>query len=262
MRRRRRPWGPVDLPDRFARAEPALNTDEVRYFGFPVAFVVADTFEQATAAAALVRVRYAPLPGDYDLHAGWAARREPGPDQRRRAGRQRHRRFRSRLRQRAGEDRRGLYHALSEPGPDGAACDDGGVGGPEVDRPYGGAADDEPAGRPRPNVQHPQGGCAHHHALYRRRVRQQVAVLCRRDTRRDRCPHAWATGEGGDDAAAGLSHDHSSHRIRAAPAAGRGPRRPADRLWPGCARADARASTSTPSRSAWRPACCMPRPTG
>ena len=59
------PWGPVDLPDRFARAEPALNSDEVRYFGFPVAFVVAETFEQATAAAALVRVRYAALPGDY-----------------------------------------------------------------------------------------------------------------------------------------------------------------------------------------------------
>ena len=53
------PWGPVDLPDRFARAEPALNTDEVRYFGFPVAFVVADTFEHATAAAMLVRVHYA-----------------------------------------------------------------------------------------------------------------------------------------------------------------------------------------------------------
>src|SRR5260370_4793590 len=29
------PWGPVDLPDRFARAEPALNTDDVLYFGFP-----------------------------------------------------------------------------------------------------------------------------------------------------------------------------------------------------------------------------------
>ena len=53
MRRPRRPWGPVDLPDRFARAEPALNTDEVRYFGFPVAFVVAETFEQASAAAAI-----------------------------------------------------------------------------------------------------------------------------------------------------------------------------------------------------------------
>src|ERR1700722_6419010 len=63
------PWGPVDLPDRFARAEPALNTDEVRYFGFPVAFVIADTFEQATAAAALVGVRYESLPGDYDFHA-------------------------------------------------------------------------------------------------------------------------------------------------------------------------------------------------
>src|SRR5258705_8574780 len=63
------PWGPVDLADRFARADPALNTDEVLYFGFPVAFVVADTFEQASAAAALVRVRYAPLSGDYDLHA-------------------------------------------------------------------------------------------------------------------------------------------------------------------------------------------------
>src|SRR5712675_2153433 len=62
------PWGPVDLPDRFARAEPALNTDEVLYFGFPVAFVVAETFEQARAAAALVRVRYAPQPGEYDLH--------------------------------------------------------------------------------------------------------------------------------------------------------------------------------------------------
>src|SRR6202021_1676283 len=49
------PWGPVDLPDRFARAEPALNTGEVLYFGFPVAFVVAETFEQATPAALLGR---------------------------------------------------------------------------------------------------------------------------------------------------------------------------------------------------------------
>src|ERR1700693_5081288 len=72
------PWGPVDLPDRFARAEPALNTDEVLYFGFPVAFVVADTFEHATAAAALVRVAYELLPGHYDLHA--AAGRAEKPD--------------------------------------------------------------------------------------------------------------------------------------------------------------------------------------
>jgi xanthine dehydrogenase YagR molybdenum-binding subunit len=63
------PFGPVNLPDRFARAMPALNDDEVPYFGFPVAFVVADTLEQATAAAALVRVGYASTRGAYDLHA-------------------------------------------------------------------------------------------------------------------------------------------------------------------------------------------------
>src|SRR6202158_3938180 len=72
------PWGPVDLPDRFARAEPALDSDEVRYFGFPVAFVVAETFEQATAAAALVRVQYPPLPGQYDLRAAGPRAQDPG----------------------------------------------------------------------------------------------------------------------------------------------------------------------------------------
>jgi xanthine dehydrogenase YagR molybdenum-binding subunit len=71
-------WGPVDLPDRFARAAPALNTDEVLYFGSPVAFVVADTFEHATAAAMLVRVRYASLPADYDLHAAGPHAENPG----------------------------------------------------------------------------------------------------------------------------------------------------------------------------------------
>jgi xanthine dehydrogenase YagR molybdenum-binding subunit len=73
------PFGPVDLPDRFARAMPALNDDEVPYFGFPVAFVVADTFEQATAAAALVRVRYAPAGGAYDLHASAPAAIDQSP---------------------------------------------------------------------------------------------------------------------------------------------------------------------------------------
>src|SRR3954470_22815481 len=72
------PWGPVGLPDRFARAEPALDSDEVRYFGFPVAFVVAETFEQATAAAALVRVRYESLPGEYDLRAAGPRAEDPG----------------------------------------------------------------------------------------------------------------------------------------------------------------------------------------
>jgi xanthine dehydrogenase YagR molybdenum-binding subunit len=72
------PWGPVDLPDRFARAEPALDSDAVRYFGFPVAFVVAETFEQARDAAALVRPRYAPASGEYDLHAAAPHAVNPG----------------------------------------------------------------------------------------------------------------------------------------------------------------------------------------
>src|SRR5438270_7354054 len=72
------PFGPVDLPDRFARAMPALNNDDVPYFGFPVAFVVADTFEQASAAAAMVRVRYAYAKGNYDLHAAAATAVDPG----------------------------------------------------------------------------------------------------------------------------------------------------------------------------------------
>ena len=72
------PFGPVDLPDRFARAMPALNNDEVPYFGFPAAFVVADTLEQATAAAAMVRVNYAPVQGNYDLQAAAATAINPG----------------------------------------------------------------------------------------------------------------------------------------------------------------------------------------
>src|ERR1700716_2954608 len=72
------PWGPVDLPDRFARAEPALDSDEVHYFGFPVAFVVAETFGEAPAAAALVRVVYELLPGQYDLRAAGPRAEAPG----------------------------------------------------------------------------------------------------------------------------------------------------------------------------------------
>src|ERR1700734_4457042 len=41
---RQSPWGPVDLPDRFARAELALDSDAVPYFGFPRAFVGSETF--------------------------------------------------------------------------------------------------------------------------------------------------------------------------------------------------------------------------
>ena len=87
------PWGPVDLPDRFARAEPALDTDAVRYFGFPVAFVVAETFEHATAAAALVHVRYEFFARPVRPACSRADGRRPGSYQRQHPRRQFHWRF-------------------------------------------------------------------------------------------------------------------------------------------------------------------------
>jgi xanthine dehydrogenase YagR molybdenum-binding subunit len=48
-------------------AHPVLTSPDVSYFGEPVAFVVAETFEQARAAAYLVRVSYEQSPGKYVL---------------------------------------------------------------------------------------------------------------------------------------------------------------------------------------------------
>ncbi len=54
---------------RFSRPKPYLDSDQVRYFGEPVAFVVAETFEEARLAAALVEIDYAAEPGAFDLAA-------------------------------------------------------------------------------------------------------------------------------------------------------------------------------------------------
>jgi xanthine dehydrogenase YagR molybdenum-binding subunit len=56
--------------DRHARAKPQLSEARVHYYGEPVAMVVADTFEEATAAARLVKVSYQTEVGLYDLEAG------------------------------------------------------------------------------------------------------------------------------------------------------------------------------------------------
>lgn len=50
--------GPKDQPNPLWTAKPAMRGPEVRFWGDPVAFVVADSFENARAAAALVRVSY------------------------------------------------------------------------------------------------------------------------------------------------------------------------------------------------------------
>ncbi|MEJ7686255.1 MAG: xanthine dehydrogenase family protein molybdopterin-binding subunit [Variovorax sp.] len=60
-------WGPVDAKDRFARSSPQMGNDRVRHYGEAVAFVVAESFEEARAAASLVDVRYEAQPGDYEL---------------------------------------------------------------------------------------------------------------------------------------------------------------------------------------------------
>ena len=199
------PFGPVDLPDRFARALPALNNDEVPYFGFPVAFVVADTLEQATAAAAMVRVRYAPLRGAYDLHAAGPTADQSGPHRQQRTSRQRDRRFRQRLRQ-CGRSR------STRPTPRPISirrrwsrmrrwrC---GMA-PKLTVYTAAQLTTSPQEGLARTFNMPQGGCAHHHALYRRRLRQQVAVLLRGDAGRDGRAHAEAAGEGRNDAPAAL----------------------------------------------------------
>ena len=66
----------VNKPTIFDRPHPQLTSDEIEYYGEPVAFVVAETFEQARAAAALVKVDYAREAGAFDL-ASHADKAEP-----------------------------------------------------------------------------------------------------------------------------------------------------------------------------------------
>ena len=62
-------FGPPAVPNAFARPRPVFAGDRVRYYDEPVALVVAETFEAARAAAALVDVRYEREPGRFELKA-------------------------------------------------------------------------------------------------------------------------------------------------------------------------------------------------
>ena len=70
-------WGPLDAKDRYARASPQLGSNRVEYYGQAVAFVVAQRFEQARAAARLVTVRYEVLPAEYELAPNLAKGEKP-----------------------------------------------------------------------------------------------------------------------------------------------------------------------------------------
>src|SRR3954469_15853594 len=61
-------------------AHPVLTGPDVSYYGQPVAFVVAETFEQARAAAYLVRVGYDQSPGKYVLRNNLDRARAPRVD--------------------------------------------------------------------------------------------------------------------------------------------------------------------------------------
>src|SRR6202041_79429 len=61
-------------------AHPVLIGPEVTYYGQPVAFVIADSFEQARAAAYLVDVKYDRLDGKYALRDNLKEARVPKPN--------------------------------------------------------------------------------------------------------------------------------------------------------------------------------------
>jgi xanthine dehydrogenase YagR molybdenum-binding subunit len=72
----------TNAPEQGARssgAVPHLADDRVLFHGQPVALVVAETFEQARAAAYLVKPSYAAESGSYDLEAGRANAAIPKP---------------------------------------------------------------------------------------------------------------------------------------------------------------------------------------
>jgi xanthine dehydrogenase YagR molybdenum-binding subunit len=71
------PFGPVDKDDRYARSQPQLGDAQVRYYGEPVAFVVAESFEQARLAAQRIRVNFERERGEHDMKRALAKAEKP-----------------------------------------------------------------------------------------------------------------------------------------------------------------------------------------
>src|SRR6478736_3195055 len=62
------------------QAHPVLTGPEVTRYGQPVAFVIAESFEQARAAAYLVDAKYDRTPGKYALRTNLGEARAPHPE--------------------------------------------------------------------------------------------------------------------------------------------------------------------------------------
>src|ERR1700686_5154958 len=76
VRRRRRNGAPA-----FVCPQPLLARDRVRYVGDPVAFIVAETLDQAKDAAELIDLGYEPLPVAISAEAALAADAPAGWDE-------------------------------------------------------------------------------------------------------------------------------------------------------------------------------------
>ncbi len=72
------PRGTKVHPRSTAASKPALEDDQVAYFGQPVAFVVADTLENAIGASHLVRLTYAADPPDAGFDPARVTEQPPG----------------------------------------------------------------------------------------------------------------------------------------------------------------------------------------
>ena len=109
---------------------------EIQHYHQAIAVVVAETFEQARDAAAMIRVDYARQPGRFDLAAeapkAKLAAADSGEGSRAAGGSRR--RLRGRLRPGRRHAGRDLYDAGREPCDDGAACDHRRLGGREAYR--------------------------------------------------------------------------------------------------------------------------------
>ncbi|MDB5893261.1 MAG: xanthine dehydrogenase, partial [Rhodoferax sp.] len=73
-------WGPLDAKDRYGRASPQMGSNRVDHYGQAVAYVVAQTFEQARAAAYLVKVSYAPEAGEFELKPALGKAEKPADE--------------------------------------------------------------------------------------------------------------------------------------------------------------------------------------
>src|SRR3954470_18230874 len=66
---------------RFDRPHPILGDEVIPHYGQPVAFVVAETFEQARAASLLVKVQYEAMPGQFLMKEHLDAAEKPPEDE-------------------------------------------------------------------------------------------------------------------------------------------------------------------------------------